>query len=512
MLKTVTAINPVQALRSLRISLPQLWILAVMVGIFFFANTHPIRPHDFWWHMAVGREIVASGKIPAVDVYSYTMAGQAYPSYASFWLMEVFLYAVYSLGGPALVVFTQTLLITSAYGIILWLCWRAAGNHRAAALGLLFAAALGFNDWNVRPQTVAFLFGALFLLAIDSCRRRPDAIWLLFFPLGMAVWVNSHGSFPIGLGLVGIWFADSLWQVLFSPPDSLRAKRFQKLLIPGLALLLAFLAVLANPRGLGVLEYLSAMAGSQAVQNLVPEWAPPGFDTPHGAIFLAGLLVTAVVLAVSPRRPVIFQIALFCAFAVLGLKTARGVVWFGLLLAPQLAAHLGAIAAMHARPAHLAGNRQGFPVLNGILFVFLVGLASLSLPWFKSALPLPELKAGLLSAETPVSATRYLLDERPPGLIFHAQSFGSYLIWAAYPGFPVFIDSRFELYSPEVVNDYLLASNAVDWEARLARYGVRTLMLSPAEQGPLVAAVQASPGWEQVYRDGAAIVFVKRNP
>jgi hypothetical protein len=29
----------------------------------------------------------------------------------------------------------------------------------------------------------------------------------------MLVWVNSHGSFPVGLLLLGIWLGDETWQV-----------------------------------------------------------------------------------------------------------------------------------------------------------------------------------------------------------------------------------------------------------------------------------------------------------
>ncbi|MBN1261812.1 MAG: hypothetical protein JXB35_14135, partial [Anaerolineae bacterium] len=69
----------VKALRHL--SIEHLWPLAVLVGIFVFVNTHPIRPHDFWWHAAVGREIVTTGQIPQIDTYSFTAPGAPYLSY-----------------------------------------------------------------------------------------------------------------------------------------------------------------------------------------------------------------------------------------------------------------------------------------------------------------------------------------------------------------------------------------------------------------------------------------------
>jgi hypothetical protein len=73
--------------------------------------------------MAVGRDILATGQIPAVDVYSYTMAGQPYLSYQMFWLMDVWLYGWFSLGGSELILFIQSLIITATYLTILVLCW-----------------------------------------------------------------------------------------------------------------------------------------------------------------------------------------------------------------------------------------------------------------------------------------------------------------------------------------------------------------------------------------------------
>jgi len=146
------------------------------------------------------------------------------------------------------------------------------------------------------------------------------------------------------------------------------------------------------------------------------------------------------------------------------------------------------------------------------VFLGMLGvMAAASLPWWKGMWPLPPAKAGLISAETPVAATAFLLRERPPGPLFHALSFGSYLIWAAQPDYPVFVDPRLELYPMALWEDYLAISGAApDWEARLARYNVRLLMLSPTEQPALIAAVARSPRWERIYRDDAAEIWRRR--
>ena len=91
-----------------RVAVQHLWVVVILAGVFIFVNTHPIRPHDFWWHIAVGREILTTRQIPHIDIYSFTAPGAPYASYQMFWLMEMVLYTIYRIGGPALIVFHQS--------------------------------------------------------------------------------------------------------------------------------------------------------------------------------------------------------------------------------------------------------------------------------------------------------------------------------------------------------------------------------------------------------------------
>lgn len=493
-----------------RLTLGHLWPATVLIGVFVLANTYPIRPNDFWWHLALGRQIVAAGRIPAVDVYSYTMTGQPYPSYQMFWLADIGLYALFSAGGPALVIFAHSLLLTAAYGLLLWAGQRLAHDWRAAALATLFSAALGFDAWNVRPQTLSFLLGAVFTLAIYSYRQRQRALWLACFPLGMLVWVNSHGSFPLGLALPGIWLGEEAWRAWAARARNDRKTALDGLRAPGIALLASLLACLANPRGLELYRYPQALLGDPTVQSLVTEWAPPSLSSLPGSLFIPGIFLAAVLLAVSPRRPDFFQLATFAIFGLLGLHTTRGVAWFGLAMAPILSVHLSGVVARNAASEKRPAPPAGAPILNLVLLALLAGLALLSLPWFKEALPYPGQKAGLISKETPVEATRFLLNARPPGELFHEMGFGSYLIWAAFPNYRVFADPRIELYPGELWRDYLLISNAIPgWEERLERYGVHTLLLSPARQAALIQAARDSGRWRLIYQDQAALIFTR---
>jgi hypothetical protein len=82
------------------------------------------------------------------------------------------------------------------------------------------------------------------------------------------------------------------------------------------------------------------MGGNTAVQNLVVEWAPPTINSLPGGLFYTALLLLAVIIVISPRKPDLFEILTFLFFAILGMRTSRGVIWFGLVGAPIFAHHL----------------------------------------------------------------------------------------------------------------------------------------------------------------------------
>ncbi|MBN1260573.1 MAG: hypothetical protein JXB35_07820, partial [Anaerolineae bacterium] len=287
---------------------------------------------------------------------------------------------------------------------------------------------------------------------------------------------------------------------------------------PFTALVAASLACLLNPRGLDMVNYLTAMSANTIIQNLTPEWSPPTFDTVKGILFFAALLGTAAVLAISPKRPSVREMLSFLGIAALGLKTFRGAIWYGLIVAPILARHLPSIIREANRSLFPRRRSEPRPILatprETVLNVTFAGLLLLggfsSLPWFKSVWPLPPEKAGLLSNETPVAAVAYMAEAELPPQVFHAMPFGSYLAWAAQPEYPVFVDSRIELYPPEVWFDYLAISAAAEgWEAKLSAYGIHTLMLSQQLQPALVQAAAASSEWTEVYQDATCVVFVR---
>lgn len=519
------------------LTLDHVWLAAALVLIALRPLLTPIPPHDFWWHLATGRIIVAQHAIPILDSFSYTRTGL--PFYNQGWLAQVLMYGLYQTGGLALILLVQAALIALAYGLLLRLCIsRTARLRLSVALLLLTTLPLSFDNWNVRPQSYAFPLFVGFLVILTEFRLgRRNRLWLL--PLLMLVWVNIHGTFILGLGLIGLTFVGELLKSLRrsaeEPPAQADApaeepavvlreatRRDVKMLWAPLAdadpnrgrqsmlLLLVWgaitaLAVLVNPRGLGVLGYVRNLLGSNAVTTLVTEWAPPTIRDAGGIIFFLFLIGCGVVLIYTRRRPDLTDMLLFGAFLWLALGAVRNIVWFGFVATPLVAVQFATLLS----PPRTARRSAGVPALNavliGMLGLFLIG----GLPWIKPAL-LPPSVGALLMEDTPVAAVAAMRAQPDhPRHLFHAMGYGSYLIWAA-PEQPVFIDPRIELYPYEQWSDYINLGQANNVAELLHTYDIDGLLLSKHEQEPLVKVVRADPAWQIRYEDMNTIYLIRR--
>ena len=503
-----------------------LWPLAILACLFAFVATCPIRPQDFWWHLKVGQEIVQTHRIPQVDTCSYTMPGAPYPSYNAYWLADVALYRVYALGGPALSLFAHALLITGTYLLLFLLCRRLSGDAHLAALALFAAVTLGFENWNLRPQAVTLLFFTLTLWIVYLFRVEARTVrWLVLgCPALMLLWVNCHGSFPLQLVILGLWLVETVWERWRIGPRSRR-----EIWVPAVALVLSAAAMLLNPQGAGIFAYLREMAANPAVQQL-QEWAPASLATRDGvALYVLAPLALLLALWAGRARSGLFHWLMLLTFALLALRTGRAIIWFGLAFAPVCAELLPRVlerptaagsgatgAGATVSPADRAEAAphclpRGERFVLAVLMLCFVALMVVSLPWFKDRLPFPAQKAGLISAETPVAATSFLLQRHLPPQVFHSADDGSYLIWAATPQVRVFADPRVELYPTRLWNTYhALSRGDAGWQRTLDAYGVNTLLLSRRHQSGLVAAAAASADWQQVYADSTSVIYVRR--
>ncbi len=569
-------------------SVEALWPAVVLAGVGFLVSLIPLPPNDFWWHLKIGEIIYTTRTIPNTNMFAWTLPADAPFAYGA-WLGELLLYLLYRAGGLPLVIFARNLLLLLAFGLVGQVARERSGSWRLTAPALALAGGMSLNNLIVRPQIWAFPLFALYLWLLtrytaDSQARsaaeyRPPGSevacsevrsaaeyrpagsqvrseaeyrpagsqvrsaaeyrpgWLFLLPPLMAFWVNVHGSFVLGLVLVGIFAAgEALRTVLFVVrygaerstvysqvrseaehrpacsevrskaeyrPAEYRPLPWRQVgLLFGVGALTA-LATLANPRGVGIAAYVVDLLTDRPSQALVVEWQSP---TPSGVanvVFYLSILALLLTLAFSRRRRTPTDLLLMVGFLWLAWSGMRYVVWYGMAVMPILAQEW---AALWPRLAATPARRH--PV-NLILLLLLAVPVLLAQPWWVERLPLPETYwkqvwrgspvGPLVGRETPVAAVEYLR-AHPGGRLFNEMGYGSYLIWAL-PQQGVFVDPRVELYPYDQWLDYIRIGRGVRYNELLEQYGADRLMVDRELQAELVRALEDDPRWEREYAD-----------
>jgi hypothetical protein len=177
--------------------------LAVMIAFVVGATaaaTLPIGDVDVWWVAAAGRRALAEGRAPTANMFSITEPDHP-------WVMHEWLLAVpYAAGlgrfGPGFFALVALASMTATASVVLRAtlgsCRNLAGG---AALGVLGIALFGKRLTTARPSSLALFFPvAMAALAFGprfSARRAALAVLLSL------AWANTHGSFPLGVALLG---------------------------------------------------------------------------------------------------------------------------------------------------------------------------------------------------------------------------------------------------------------------------------------------------------------------
>ncbi len=492
-------------------SLDLLWPLVILAGFGVYVSLVPLPPNDYWWHLKIGELIYTTGRVPTTNLFAWTLPADA-PFFYGAWLGQYLLYLLHRWGGVALTLFARTVMVLAAFWLMTYRARLRSGSWRLAALALALAAAMSLNNLIVRPQIWSWL---PFMLSLSLLERyaagRLRWPWLLLLPPAMAFWVNAHGAFILGLVLLGLFGAGELLRTLLRLPEARTWPEIGRLAGVGL---LTGLATFANPKGLGIVDYVVGLMTDPPSQQLVVEWQSPAPTGIPNTVFYASILLLLFVLAYSRYKLTPTDVLLTAGFLWLAWNGQRYVIWYAWVVMPLLA---HAIAELPVRWPQLVSRRNW---LNLVLALFLFVPVLLMQPWWVERVPLPETyweqvwrevpEGPLLRTSTPVGAVEFLR-ANPGGRLFNEMGYGSYLIWAL-PEQGVFIDPRVELYPYEQWMDYVRITRGTRYDELFEAYGVDRVLLDRGSQLELARVLEGDPRWAQEYEDAYAQLWLRQMP
>jgi hypothetical protein len=435
----------------------------------------PLNDNSYLTHLATGRIIWDTHHIPRHDPYSFTAFG--HPWVVQSWLASVFYGAADKWWGPPGVLLLVAA-VTTAIAALVWTLTRPAHSLISRLLIVAPLLVIGADGgWVERPLLFGLLSLCLLLLAAEG---QLDPRWLL---LTMWVWVNTHGSFPLGLVAVALLAIGRRLDHQTAATE-LRALKWAVLgtLLGGV-----------NPLGPRLLVFPIELLRRQDVLSNVVEWQAPKFTTVGQRAFLVLLVLAILALVRRPSWRAGLPLVVFTAASLLG---ARNVVVASIIFVPGLARGLADIGTVTGDE-----RRAIFRPMAAVLA--LVGvLATIS------AVNGPIYRLG----GYPVAAITWAEREgmlHPDARLVAPDFVGNYIESRYGSAVKVFLDDRYDMFPETIINDYVVLNRGgPGWQEVLDRYGA-TAVLWPVDQ-PLGQLLAASPNWRVVYTDQSFLIAEPR--
>ena len=438
----------------------------------------PLNDNSFLTHLATGRIMWAEHHIPHTDPYTFTAPGKAWVVQS--WLASLFYGAADRWWGPPGLLLLVGL-SAAAVGALVWTLTRPAGSLVGRLLILVPVIVIGTDGgWVERPLLFGLMAMGVLLLAAEG---RVNPKWLI--PV-MWVWVNTHGSFPLGLVALGL-FALGRRLDNESPATELTALKWASV---GTAV------AAINPLGPRLLLFPIELLSRQSVLANVIEWQAPNFTHIGQRAFLAEVVLAIALVARRPSWRTTLPLAVFTAAALLG---ARNTVVGSMIIIPGLARGVADLRAMT-----LTGEERRTIFRPAALALAAIAVLSMVVA---ARGPAYSFNGYPVAAVTWAQHNGLLGDD---SRVVTRDFVGNYLEARYGTSVPVFLDDRYDMFPPSLVEDFerLNGGNA-GWEEALHRYRASAVLWPTNEAlGQLLAA---SPRWRIVYSDQEFLIGVPRS-
>ncbi|MGZ4707219.1 MAG: hypothetical protein ACXWBN_00595 [Acidimicrobiales bacterium] len=432
-----------------------------------------LSDNSFFTHLATGRLILANG-IPHHDLYSFTAAGE--PWVVQSWLASVLYGWIDSWFG----VVGLRLLMAALTGALGAMVWRLTRPARSLAGRIVIAGCVlgvGSSVWAPRPLLIGLV---LLTIALLVAEKGLDPRWLL--PV-FWLWVNVHGSFPLGLVALGC-----LW-IGARADGKDGAVELRGLLWGGAGTLLGAV----SPLGPVLLIFPVRLLGRMDVLRQVIEWQSPSFSSAWTRLFLIQVVIAVLALVRRPSYRAAIPLVVFTAAALLGV---RNIAVASIVLVPGTARGLADLGSIR-------GDRRSPVNAVAIGVVVLVGALLLSNGLAKPAWQLEAFPVDAVSWLDQNGMHRDDLHMATPDTV------GNYLELVYGDQAHAFVDDRVDMYPKPVVEDFVvLLHGAPGWRAVLDRRDVDLVLWERSE--PLTNLMAESSDWRIIYSDPSWVVGCRR--
>lgn len=433
------------ALKRFSLPVPFVVLAAFFLYRFLDSAASGITDPDYYWHISYGEWILDHGRLPTIDFWSWTYDGHPYR--LTQWLGELVMGIAHRAGGELGTQILSTLLMVLALAF----SYRAARCFLDNRLAALTVALFCDNLLNLpcRPHQFTHLGLAILTAILADYLTTGKRRGLFWIPPLMALWVNLHGGYAVGLSY--LWLV--VGAAIVEPYLTQRNKEeLRTVALPlAIAAIAGTLATLINPYGAGAWSYAVEIAGLKSSSvGIVDEWHPTTIKMSVGLHYFLVTTAIFVAMAVSKDRPRTRSLMVMLAITLVGWSAVRVSIMMLVLLVPLLAESFRGTALYQlAFEGDARRYDRNIPGTIAIPLLLLVLLAS-----FLTTRDDKTVR-DVIFDKFPVNEVAFIKQHGITGRLLNPPETGGYLI--RHLGQKVSIDTRLDLYGDKTLFEYLSA-------------------------------------------------------
>lgn len=474
-----------------KIWLPFHFVLAagLLVVVFLF-NAHSVADPDIWWHLNNAEHLLRSGHIVNVDNFSWTAKGSPWIDHE--WLAEIPFYFAFKAFGLRGLYTLSFILATVIIWLIFYRSYKKTGDIKNSFVVSVYCVLLTVVSFGPRMLLFGWLYMLIMLLALDRFQQGATlAAWIV--PPLFLLWINSHGSWMIGLVIFVLIAGSGLVEFQSGLVESRRWSREQLKTLIAVGVL-SVLVLFVNPYGYKLVAYPFDMAFHQKLNiEHVEEWASVDFHLPRGKVVYIGLAAVIALGLLSKKKLVLAELLLLILAFYSGLSYIRFLFLTAILISPFLSRRIQLFP-----PYNVKIDK---PILNLVVIVMALGLIAWRYP---SEAKLQE----DMSNAFPTKSIQFLRSNNIRENVLTHFMWGGYLE-RYYPELPVFVDSRVDIFEYNgTLKDYLDLIGLKEPLAILDKRHIEYVYFKPSDH--LVYLLKHTGQWDVMYEDATSILLRRR--
>lgn len=478
------------------------FFIAMVLIVLILTFLTNVPDYDLWARLAVGSIFFQIGHVLKQDIFSYLPTKALWIDHE--WGSSVVFYFFVRYFGEWGLFALKAFILFAIFLLIVKIIKLQTDNNIS---GIFYFILLGFSLLPgianlLRCQMFTYLFFTLWIYVLEKIRREDNKlIWIL--PLTMILWVNMHGGFLAGIGLV----------IIYTVGELLNRKNYLKY-VGSLALIIP--VTLMNPYGLKLWEFI--VDASLMPRPYISEWAPISINGPFhiiagikiyiysGFFFFCFLTISAwSKLFFQKEKPDWTKFILFIVLLYLGLRHQRHTEFF--VLAVPALFYNQYVKLFEPIQILIKENlpEKAFKTWSTIRYCFgyvvLVVIFSYMLPYLSARIIIDPLRY-------PVGSFEFIKQNNISGNLATTFNWGSYAFWKLYPQCKVLIDGRYEEVYPDEIFHMArnFSENKGNGHEILKKYKADVLVLSKNKYSP--EDVLLFTDWKLVYQDVSSILLL----